>query len=222
MEGGGGVARIRITNTQLTRFKGPVSITLYASGSTSVSGSDTLLTTTTVAHANLKPGGSQVVTLRFTYPTSLANGDYYLVASATAIGTNTTDAEAATPSKISIGKPFVDLATLFGSTPISVTPGAAETAIITIDNVGNIAANGLLTLKLYASTGDAIDSSAQLLATVANRHVALKAGKSMTLKVKFTAPAASGSTYNIIASSTSSLKPADTDAANDIAVTTTV
>jgi len=222
LEGGSGTARIRITNTQLTRFKGPVSITLYASASASVTGSDTLLTTTTVTRLNLKAGGSQVVNLRFTYPTSLANSNYYLVASATAIGTGTADAEAATPAKMTIAKPFVDLATVFGSTPISVTPGAKDTAIITIENVGNITANGLLGLKLYASTGDAIDSSAQLLATVSNRRVALKAGKSMTFKVKFTAPAASGSTYNIIASSTSSTKPADTNAANDIAVTTTV
>ena len=221
-DGANGTARVRVTNSQLTRFKGPVSIMLYASTTSSLTGADTLLTTTTAAKLNLKPGASQFVKLKFTYPTSLADGNYFLVASAVASGTGTATAEAASPAAVAVAKPFVDLATLFGTTPIFVTAGAKDTAIITIKNIGNVTASGLLGLKLYASTTSSIDTSAQLLATVANHRVALKAGKSVTFKVKFTAPSAAGSTYNIIASSTSSMKPADSNAADDIAVSTTV
>ena len=148
--------------------------------------------------------------LKFTYPTSLADGSYYLVASAIANGTGTATAEAATASPISIAKPFVDFVTSFSTTPITVTAGGKDTAIVTIKNAGNITASGLLGLKLYASTGTSVDSSAQLLAAVASHRVGVKAGKTLTFKVTFNrSQRQAASTYNIIASSaSSSTKPA--------------
>jgi subtilase family serine protease len=218
-----GSLRLRITNTGTTRFTGPVSITLYASTDQTLTSDDTQITTVTLTKVNLRAGGSRTVNVKFDYPTTLSDGSYYLIASIDETGTNTAPADAVTETPANVAAANVDLSTTFNSTqPITVNPGHNDTAVITIQNVGNVTASGTVDLSLYASTDGAIDSSSELLTSIPTHTIHVRPGKSITLRVTFVAPTdLSTGTYQLIASTTSNTNPADTNASNDVAVADT-
>ncbi|MDB5356975.1 MAG: peptidase and in kexin sedolisin [Phycisphaerales bacterium] len=222
--GSSGYLKIRLTNTAATKFTGPLTITLYASTDNAVSSDDTAVTSLTLSKVTLKAGGSKTVKLKFNYPTTVADGSYFFVASVDATTTNTTPATAATAATVAIAAPNVDLsATFAGGQGVKVTPGKGGSATITIQNLGNVTASGTLGLSLYASSGTILDSSAQLLASLATRTIHLRAGRSMTLHVHFVAPAdQAAGTYNLLGAISSSTQPADGNSSNDVAVTGTL
>ncbi len=127
------------------------------------------------------------------------------------------------PRRVEVSQPTVDLATAFASAvPISVKPGHGDNVSVTITNDGNVTASGSLDLNLYASAGQTVSLSDTLLAAITGRSFKLKAGKSLTLRVHFLAPAgAAGGTYNLIASTQSNTSPVDANASNDVAVIAT-
>jgi subtilase family serine protease len=221
--GASGYLKLRLTNTAGTRFTGPITITLYASSDSALSSNDASVVALTLPKVTLRAGASKVVKLKFSYPSGVADGSYYFVASVDATGTNTAPATAATAATTSIAAPTVDLSTTFGGgQSVRVTPGKGGTATVTIQNQGNVMASGTINLDLYASTGSTLDSSAQILTSIANRTIHLRAGRSMTFHVHFVAPQGqAGGTYNLIASVTSSTQPSDGNASNDVAVTGT-
>jgi uncharacterized membrane protein len=205
-------------------FNGPVTVTLYASTDQAVSTADAALTTLTLAHLKLAAGKSKTVKLAFGYPTSLPGGSYALIASAEATGTNTAAAEALAPSAVLVTPATVDLSTAFNSTAaIGVRPGRGSTAVITITNLGNVTASGTFSLSLFAAQGMTLDSADVLLTSLSGRKINLKAGKSLTLKVRFIAPlGAAPGAYDLVASTTPSTTPADDDPSNDLAAILTV
>ena len=97
-------------------------------------------------------------------------------------------------------------------------PGKNGTATLVITNTGNVTASGTLDLNLVASTDGLVDATDIALAPIPSRKIKIGARKSISIKVKFTAPndLIAGS-YDLIASMTSSTSPADTDSANDTA-----
>ena len=58
--GSSGSVKVRLTNISGAAFNGPVTITLYASTDTSISGDDTVLTTVTLPSVKLKSLGSEI------------------------------------------------------------------------------------------------------------------------------------------------------------------
>ena len=215
-----GSLKLRLTNTGDARFTGPLSITLYASTDNALSADDTAIGTIAIPQINLRAGGSKTITVKFDYPTDLANGSYFIIASIDATGTGTAPADAATASTVSISAPMVDLAAAFAaSQAVLVNPGHDTTVAMTIQNLGNVTASGTVDLILYASNGQTLDSSAQLLASMTGRKINLRPGHSMTVHIHFVAPAGQqGGTYNLLAGITSSTNPADTNPDNDLAV----
>ena len=221
--GDAGSLRLRITNTGDTRFTGPVSITLYASTDQTLTSDDTQITTVSLTKVNLRAGGSRTVNVKFDYPTTLSDGSYYVIASIDETGTNTAPANVVTDMPATVAAANVDLSTTFNSTqPITVHPGQNDTAIVTIQNVGNVTASGTMDLSLYASTDGAVDSSSEFLSGIPTRAIHIRPGKSITLRVKFAAPTdLSAGTYQLIASTTSATTLADTNGSNDVAVADT-
>ena len=218
-----GSVRLRITNTTPSRFDGPVTVKVYLSTDGSATSGDTLLTSLTIPALNLKGRGSKIIHLTFKYPASVSTGDYFLTAAVSATRTNTADATTATPKAIAIGQPHVDLAAGFSNGPvIMVTPGAANTALITVENVGNVTANGTVGISLYDSVNNTLDSSAVLLATMPSRKIVLRAGRSMTFRIHFVAPTDQTASNFLIASLASHAQPSDNNAANDTAVVPTL
>lgn len=217
--GDSGVLRLRITNTGSTDFNGPVSITLYASSSQTLTSDATSLTTITLPTLKLKAGAQKTVRLKFDYPTDISSGTDYVIASIEETGTNTAPANVATPSAANVTAAGVDLATTFNTTkPIKMHPGHNQSAVITVKNLGNVTATGTLDLSLYASTDGAIDAASEFLNSIPTRTIHIRPGQSITFRVKFVAPTdLSAGTYQLAASTTSSTNPADSNSSNDLA-----
>jgi hypothetical protein len=224
IDGESGSIRLRITNTSSNRFSGPLVIDLYASTTGTATASDTLLTTVSLSNVTLHSGASKILKLKFNYPSTAADGNYFITAAITATGTNTAAADVSSATKVAISQAKVDLATTFATgTPISVTPGKGEDVLVNVQNVGNVTASGTVDLKLYASADGVIDSGDQLLFSLPGRPINLRAGRATTFRVHFVAPLGlAAGTYKLIASGVSSTSPADVDSANDTAVATTV
>ena len=189
LDGEDGTVRLKITNNTTSKFNGPLLVDLYASTTGTATTGDTLLTSVTLSNVTLKAGAGKIIKLKFTYPSSIADGNYFLTAAVTATSTGTAPADVSSPTKVAISEAKVDLATTFASAlPITVTPGVGEDVLVNVQNLGNITASGLLGLKLYASADGVIDSNDPLLFNLPARQINLKSGKSMTFKIHFVPP----------------------------------
>jgi hypothetical protein len=225
--GKSGVVRLRITNTANTRFAGPVSVDLYAgasSGTDSASlAQDTLVTESSVSNLVLGAGRSKGVTLRYEYPTSLASGAYFLVASINEMGLTVAPAVATSPATVQVNAAQVDLAASFAaSQPVLVNPGRTTSVFVTIQNLGNVAAVGTLGVNLYASTSGTLDTATDpLLTGLAGRTVHIAPGRSIRVRLTFQAPATPlPGTYSLIAA-LNGAQVAEVNASNDTAVIAT-
>ena len=219
--GQSGQVKLKLRNTSSTRFVGDAAVSLYASQDALVSTDDTEITTLTVSNLKLEPGKSKNVKLRFAYPGGLSNGLYDIVAE-TRAGGGTSQADA--PGAIAIAAPNVDLSATFANGPlIDLDPASPQqTATVTVLNQCNVAADGSLELRLYASTSGAVDDDAQLLATVPARRLKLKPDQSKAIRIRFAAPPAlTAGSYDLIAVATANTAPADVNVANNRAVART-
>ncbi len=214
-----GTVKVRLTNTALTTFSGPLTLNLYVSTDTTVGNEVATLKPTTIAKLTLRAGGTRTVTVKFDYPNEgLATGSYYLVAAADATGTDTQATSAAT-SAVTINAPTADLAVTFAgadASAVTVTPGDNGKATVEIANVGNVSAVGTVVLTLEATSGQTVVQLYQL-----PKKVKIAAGKSVKLTVPFTAPTNDAGTYDLTASVTSVLTVTDADSANDTATVPT-
>jgi hypothetical protein len=226
--GSAGVVRLRITNTGDSRFTGPVSVTLYAANNDSTDSTslaaDAAATTATFSNISLGANRSEVVALKFHYPASLADGSYFLISSLDEMGLNTADSVTTAPSTLRIDAPTVGLAATFAaSQPVRVRQDKNNSVVIVLRNTGNVTATGTVDVSLYASPDATLDAATDVLLTgLSGRSIHLKPGQSTRIRLTFQAP--SGVTFAndyLIASTTSATQPADTNAANDIAVIAT-
>src|SRR5437660_7900374 len=101
---------VRINNMGDQPAGGRVNVNLFASPSLTPGGDQTLLATTARA-IHLRPGQSVNVPLRFNSPSTLQDGNYYLLAQ---IGSDASST-VASPQIISIRQPFIDLVGQFSS-----------------------------------------------------------------------------------------------------------
>jgi hypothetical protein len=206
-------ARLRLTNSTIARFSGPVTITLAASTDATESSDDTVVSTLTLPKVNLRGSGSRKVTLKFDRPADLPDGSYEFIASASAVGTGTAAAEAVTPTAVKIQSPTVDLATAFADgAPIGANRGSSATVLVR--NVGNVTARGVLDLTLYASADAVLDDTDAVLASLPARRINIRPGRSLRIHVRLPAV---GSTSQVIALMSSSTDPADAEPSNDVA-----
>jgi hypothetical protein len=222
--GASGLAKVSLTNISASSFAGPVTMTLYVSTSTTLDASATALTTLTIPKLSLRSGASRVSTLKFSYPKGLPAGQYYVISSTSTPGTNTTPSDSLAYTPVQIAPPTVDLAAYFaGGNPVSVFPGTNGTANVTIQNIGNVTATGSLSLALYASLDGAVDPSDALLATSLLKKISIAPGRSITLHIRFKAPAdMPAGSYNLIAATVGVTQLSDANPANNVAVTPTL
>ncbi len=199
-----------------------MTLNLYASSDGSVS-DGTLLDTVTIPSLRLASLASKTEKLKFTYGPSLASGTYSLIAQVNATAYNSTPTQAASTSVV-VCAPTVELTTVFaGGEQIKVNPGHNQNVVVTVTNDGNTTANGTIDLTLYESANYVLDASATTLTRITGHAIKLRAGRSMTIRLHFVAPAGSaGGSYDLIASTTSNTTPSDTNALSDTATIATV
>jgi subtilase family serine protease len=226
--GQNGMLKLRLTNTGNSRFTGPVSVTLYVSTNSSTDSAsltkDTFVKTITFPNLKIGVDGSQLVGLNFTYPSTVSSDSYYIIASIQELGMTSAPAVTATPLPISITAPFVDLAATFAASQhVLVNPGHLTSVVLTIKNVGNFVAVGSVSLSLYASTSQTLDTSAAtLLANPPSRQIRILPGHSIKIRLSFWAPSAlTAGDYYLIASTSSSTTLSDGNSTNDVAVIAT-
>lgn len=214
--------KLRLTNTGGYRYSGPLDVAVFASADATVSADDASVATTSLPRVNFRAGGSKRLKVKLSFPTTLPNGGYYFIAQVTADNTKTVPAETPTSSPMQIAPAHADLAATFGGTPIRVDPGHDVSTIVTVQNLGNVTASGPLDLGVYASSDTAYDVLDQLLARLPTRALVLKPGRSVRLRLHFTAPADQpAGSYNLLAVTTPAASLADSDSSNNVAVAAT-
>ena len=176
----------------------------YLSKDSTITATDTLLGSRTIAAASLTAGASNSATTTFTVPSTLASGNYYLGeivnATNTQVETNKTNNTRASSGPIAVIRPGVDLVpTAIGTSAASVLTGAGVTITDTVANQGpsNMTAASIV-VKYYLSKDTTITATDTLLGSRTILASALTAGASSTASTTFTVPAAmAGGTYYI-------------------------
>lgn len=203
-----GALTLRLTDASTQGFSGPVSIALYNSAPDDLASQSTPIVTMTLPHLILRTGGSKTEKLTFAYPTVSTAGAYYLIGSVSTSQANTAPAEVITTGTVTISPPFVELSPTFtGGATVLVNPGKNSNASVLIKNIGNLPAVGSLSLDLYDSIDQTLDTSTDLLLdTTPTRTIKLQPGGSILLHLKFLTPSdQSAGGYYLIASITSTV-----------------
>ncbi len=196
----------------------PISVTLFASPDGTLSESDAVITTVSAGSLKLKTHASKTVSIKFTYPTSLASGSYKLIGVA-----NSTDSIAetnfannsASSSAITIAPAFTSLAGQITKTPKTLVHGKSGSATVTVTNSGNVASTASLSISLYESPVASFQSGDILLGTLTRPKNNIKAsGGKTSFPVNFKVPSTvtsgnefivavlNGDTVNAVASPT--------------------
>jgi len=194
-------------------INGPVTVTLYAASSQTLTNATQLLAVT--QKLKLKAGAHKALRLKLSSFPSTLQGTYYLIAAAK--GPDGTTTAVAGPS-LTIAKPFVSIQTskLTGS-PATVAPRKAVTLSLTLQNAGNIPAAGNPPLTVSLTTNSS-GTGGQTVATTSLRGVKLKAGQSKAYRVKFVVPAGTTAGSYYLAASLGVSALGDPTAADGIAV----
>ena len=225
--GSGGSTMLQVVNDGNIPLKALLTVTLYVSADTTLDARDSQVLFGG-KNEMIAVGKSVQFPLKFTYPTTLVNGDYYLLAqvastsmpvlgsvppiSVTAPASNV--AVSATP--VNISQPIVTLTANFGT-----MPGTAfvegQNVILPLDllNSGNVAAKGRYTVQLLASTsGDPSDPADIPLTTALAAKLSLAPNAVSKTTIKFKIPTgvlASGAPYFFVARIEASAIPDITD-----------
>jgi hypothetical protein len=212
-----GPARVTIANSGNQTARGTIQITEFLSTNSDSVSAGAQQVATVKRNINLKAGKSTVVAVRgFKYPSNLS-GQYFVVAQVTdvkGITESDTANNLGASSAVNIAAPFVDLHNLFtGSLPATLTPGKHTRLLVPVINDGNIAARGVATITISASTSSS-GANATTLTTI-KRPVAIGAGKTAKLAVPFLVPTLSSGTYYVVTNV--SLAP-DANAANNTGI----
>jgi Tol biopolymer transport system component len=190
--GSRGQVRVGITNQGDQPVAGPVSISLLARDDdpATPSTADTLIVTTPARNVRLRQGGTRFVPVRFNFP-EVPAASYRLVAvvdagNQVAEGSEANN-EGASETAVTIAPPFVDLLAAAVGNPRrdQIAIGRRVSVPVTVENLGNSAASGLLNIDLYASTtgGNTVIDTGDILVGTVQRNLRLRAGQRRVIRV---------------------------------------
>ncbi len=189
----GTTLKVKITNIGASMTAStPISVALFASPDGTLSASDSIVTTVSAGNLKLKTKASKTVSIKFTYPSSLASGSYRLIGVA-----NSSDAIAETnfanntsvSNAITIAPAFTSLAGQITKTPKTLVGGKSGSTTVTVTNSGNVASTASLSISLYESPVASYQSGDLLLGTLTKAKNNIKAsGGKTSFPVKFKVP----------------------------------
>ena len=197
---------------------GPMQVSFYAAADPNhLQATDALLGTASV-NVNLAPGASTQAPFTLHVPHGLSPGNFYLTAMLNSTGNipESTD----TNNRV-VGPAFMiapsgaDLTASFaGSVPLVVGAGQDAQVGVSVGNVGGADFSGSVTVRLYASRNDSLDSGDRLLATADAGHLNIAQGGSTPFTIGFAAPADLSGYYFLIAQVSSPAEPSVSNQAN--------
>ena len=194
-----GSVKLSITESGTTAATG--SVTVEIQFATDAAGNNASTPVNTGLHVALKQGQTKPYKINFTYPTGLAAGAYYLVATVVngagvPADLDATDNAAASDAAVTIAPAFITLSGS-GLSSTSVVAGKTATFTLTITNNGNVKANGKSEVDFYVSTDTTATDGTEL--GVAPLGVSLAAGKSKVYRLKVAVPATvTAGTFNLL------------------------
>lgn len=187
-----GSAKVRVTNTGLAAItKQPVAVSLFLSDNPTLDATDTQLGTQTKP-LTLKQGKGKVSSFKFSFPATVGNGAYFLIASVDAnnaiLEANEGDNVAVSGTPATLALPFFDLRGTVSQPVGSLTPGGAGLIAVNVVNDGNVQLTRPVTIRLAASTDASADASDTVITTF-TKKLSIKPGATKRVPVKFTLPA---------------------------------
>lgn len=198
---------IAVVNGAAVASSGRTTLTLYANTVPALQGSQVVLATDTIKNLPIRAGKAVVLRLRvLSLPATLADGDYYLIATVTD-STGATTGTASTGT-IDVAAPFSSIATSLASLllPPTIVGGVrtAAFAVLRLTNTGNENYVGPLTLSLYASADPAPPSGAIPFHALVVKRIVLRPsiGATVRLPLETDPTVAAAGAYYIIAQST--------------------
>ena len=216
-----GSMTLRLFNTTLDAFSGPVSVALYATPDGSISSTDTPFAIVTLKKVAIAGETAKLVVVHFRYPTSLPNGSYQFAAAVTATEAGTAPAKTVASNAVTIVAPVIDLSAKPLLSKIVVRRGHRKLIALRITNNGNFVASGDLMVNLYASTDQTLDLSDPFIRGI-TKAIRLLPGHSMLMKLGFRAPSSlTPGSYNVIAAASSTTRPPDVNSNDKVVVIAT-
>lgn len=187
-----GSAKVAVSNTGAAAItKQPVVVSLFLSDNPTLDGTDTQLGTQTKP-LTLKQGKGKSLPFKFSYPATVGNGSYFLIASADAnnaiLESNEGDNVAVSEASVNLAQPFIDLRATVDRPTGALTPGGAGLVTVNVINDGNVQLTRPVTISLAAST-DATADPADAVITSFTKRLSLKPGATKATPIRFNFPA---------------------------------
>lgn len=210
---------IRVSNAGGAAVAGPTAFQIVASSDAFFDGDDPVLATITKP-LKLKPGKARNVKLNFTVPANIPQGSYQLLVRPDAAGVIAETIEsnnfASTSSAITIAPAFSDLTGSIGAVRITgVGARRAAVAKLVLQNLGNAAYSGPVTVALFASTDATPDAGDAVLATLPGRVIKVKPNGRKVIGLRGSLSSLAAGTYYLVARISPSGAPADANVANN-------
>jgi hypothetical protein len=220
-------ATLKLTNTGDQDAKATVAVTVFASADQELDETqDTSIAVINGVKLAVKKGKGKTVKLKFTqFPSTLADGDYYLIARVDSGGVlpelKKSDNNAVTASPINIAAPFTELSGRPGSIKGTLAPGAKVSASAPVVNAGNVAVKASVPVAIVASPGDQTLGNGDTTIATPTVKMSIKPGASKNVKLSFTLPATglTPGTYSLLAVlDAGGTLPTEKNAANNVVV----
>jgi hypothetical protein len=223
LDGETGRIKLKIINGGLQKVTGLPQIDLFAAPGSDLSPGLTPFQTLAAGRINLRPHAARTVSLSIHYPTGIANGNYFLLATIDPTNviaeTNEANNTASSPLAISIATPFVDLTAALGHLPRGLSAKRAAAVPVIVGNIGNSLATGSITVSIFASTDQTFDGADPLLKKLSGQRISIKQGKLQTLHLRVTnSQGIPSGTYFLIAIVNSDQAFLESNAGNDMTV----
>jgi glucose/arabinose dehydrogenase len=212
--------KVRVTNAGRTPLAGGVNLGLFLSPDTYLDSEDVMVGTLP-KNLKLKPGASKVIALPVTFPASIVDGRYHLLAFAdsgkSVAEPDETNNVGASATPVTLAAPFRDLSVSIGQMAVMPAPTRRGTATLLVRNSGNVTAAGAVGLVLRASSDAAADDSDSLLLQ-STKTIKIKAGGSKLIKLRFVPRTLASGTYYVTANVVTTGTIPETDQTNNGAV----
>ena len=186
--GGKGNETLKVTESGTDVANGTISIEVFASPTLTLDPNAAPFRITN-AKIDLKSNQSKTFKFDFFFPTTLAQGDYYLVSQVSSNGItdlNPNNNAAVSTTTVNITPAFVDLATSALNVTGALTVGKPVNFSFTITNDGNVTAKATTSIEYLAST----DTTTADGSVISNPplHLNLKAGAMMVVHARVVIP----------------------------------
>lgn len=189
-KGARGSVTVTVKNFGPFASAGPVTITVYGSTDGEVGGASALTLGHVTKKLKLSSLQSKSLKIKVAVPAPPADADYFLLATATGPTATGTSQVGQGLLEVHVARPLVNLVSASATPPpVTLRPGHATRFALPVQNTGNVAAKGTITVDIFASTNGTLDASNAIsLASGARVRISINAGATKMLKLKATLP----------------------------------